>query len=422
MKEQLDIFVESKEAENLFADDLSPFLKWGSLWLFVIGMSLIMLTYFIKSPEIISSSAVLTTYPSPKPLIAKIDAKLLKLFFKNGDQVYQNDLIGILHNPSNQVEIELLDTLLQTIDTSYLLALNEEFDFGQKMRLTQLGELQLPYEQFIYSFENLKYELSMNIFNDKNKLFSEKLNSLKKLESNLLIQRQIYNQDYNVALFKYNTQKKLHEQNATSTFELKDFESIMLSKKLAYNNANSAIIQNRAQQIAITEERMAFEAGIAKQKNEFVQNYKNLKAAFAIWKSKYYLFAPTKGILALNVSTEIDAQLSSNNPIGYILPKNSQKVVLISIPQQNFSFVNVNKEVRVKFRAFAHKDFGVLVGRIKSIGALPKDGNYEAVVSIPQNLTTSYHKKLIFINGLQGEAEIIGEDKSLLERLLNFNN
>ena len=69
---------------------------------------LITATWFIKYPEIIQGSAVLTGDNAPKEIVPKQSGRLTALFVKNNQQVKQGDIIGWLEsNAATQAVIDL---------------------------------------------------------------------------------------------------------------------------------------------------------------------------------------------------------------------------------------------------------------------------------------------------------------------------
>ena len=58
-------------------------------------------------------------------------------------------------------------------------------------------------------------------------------------------------------------------------------------------------------------------------------------------------------------------------------------------------------------------------GIIKSVSLVPNEETYLVEVTLPNGLVTNYGTKLVFFQEMKGEAEIITEDISLLQRILN---
>ena len=62
-------------------------------------------------------------------------------------------------------------------------------------------------------------------------------------------------------------------------------------------------------------------------------------------------------------------------------------------------------------------EFGELNGTVKSISLIPnEEGNYLINVELPQDLKTTYGKKIAFRQEMKGTANIVTEDLRLIER------
>jgi hypothetical protein len=77
--------------------------------------------------------------------------------------------------------------------------------------------------------------------------------------------------------------------------------------------------------------------------------------------------------------------------------------------------------VIIKLDSYPYNEWGTIQGEVISKSLVPKDDQYAIVVSVlnVQNTTliSSYGKQIPFEQHLQGIAEIITEDKGLLERI-----
>ena len=418
MAKDKDIFIEGENIENLFSDDLHPFLKWGMTWLFVVGIALFTLTYFMRWPEVVKASAVLTSSESPKAMIPKIQGKINGLFFANGQEVSQGDLLITIGNTADQTEVSQLLTLIDLVDTLYQYRVEEVADIPlDYFQLSNLGELQQSYEQFSRSFSELKFALSDEYLQSKLSLIYQRASSLRKMNVNLRLQRNTMYTDYENAVARYEKENLLYEKGSITGYELKDYEGVMLNKRLSFQNTKNAIIQNEGQQQDLLEQKIQLTQSIEQQKNNFVQAFKTLKSTCGQWQANYEIRSPIDGLVSVPSGTEVDAVVSPQAPAMYILPIGADAIVQIRLSQNNLQAIDTGKEVRIRLTAYPYEDFGVLEGSILRIADIPTEGEYEAIVKLNKCLNTSFDKKIDFINGLSGEAEVILDDERLMIRL-----
>lgn len=271
MSQTKDIFIEAENIENLFSDDLHPFLKWGMTWLFVVGISLFTLTYFMRWPEVVKAPAVLTSSESPKVILPKTQGKISGLFFANGEEVHQGDLLMTIENTASKWEVDQLLTLMDQVDSLYQYRVEEVVDIPlDYFQLSNLGEMQQSYEQFSRSFSELKFALSDVFLQSKLSLIAQRASSLRQMNVNLRLQRNTIYTDYENAVARYEKEKQLYQKGSITAYELKDYESVMLSKRLSFQNTKNAIIQNEGQQQELLEQKIQLTQSIEQQKNNFV--------------------------------------------------------------------------------------------------------------------------------------------------------
>ena len=76
------------------------------------------------------------------------------------------------------------------------------------------------------------------------------------------------------------------------------------------------------------------------------------------------------------------------------------------------------QHVNLKFAAYPYLEYGLVRGIVSSVSQVPAGENYLAEVTLPDQLVTTFGKKLEFQHELKGTAEIITGDQRLLDRIL----
>ena len=92
------------------------------------------------------------------------------------------------------------------------------------------------------------------------------------------------------------------------------------------------------------------------------------------------------------------------------------------LPAERSGKVKIGQTVNVSFDNFPNNEFGIVKGVIKNISLVPseieKKKIYIVEILLPKGLITSYNKELPYLLEMEGKAEIITDDLSLLERFL----
>ena len=81
--------------------------------------------------------------------------------------------------------------------------------------------------------------------------------------------------------------------------------------------------------------------------------------------------------------------------------------------------VQIGQQVNLKFANYPYMEYGVVKGVVSKISSVPNGDTYALEVSLPGRMVSSFGKKLEFQQELKGTAEIITEERRLLDRILH---
>ncbi len=102
-----------------------------------------------------------------------------------------------------------------------------------------------------------------------------------------------------------------------------------------------------------------------------------------------------------------------------ILPEGSQDSMFIQlmIPIKGSGKVTEGQRVLLKFDNYPHKEYGKVDGVVIDKADLPRNGAYKVEINLPNKLTTRMGKELAFEQEMQGDGEIITENRTVFERI-----
>jgi HlyD family secretion protein len=82
--------------------------------------------------------------------------------------------------------------------------------------------------------------------------------------------------------------------------------------------------------------------------------------------------------------------------------------------------VKIGQKVNIRVENFPENEYGILRGEILNISLVPTQSGevayYSVEVALPDKLITTYQKELPYLPNMQGQADIVTDDISLLER------
>ena len=145
-----------------------------------------------------------------------------------------------------------------------------------------------------------------------------------------------------------------------------------------------------------------------------------LRSAIRQWEEKNLLIASQPGVVVFSDFWAEQAYVKEGQEIFNIVPELDQKVIgQMRVPVLNSGKLKEGQSVEVYLENYPVEEFGKLKGNIEHISKLPKEGRYNVLITFGEALITDYGRKIPFQQQLQGRAEVITEEMSLLERLFH---
>lgn len=94
-------------------------------------------------------------------------------------------------------------------------------------------------------------------------------------------------------------------------------------------------------------------------------------------------------------------------------------VGIISVPSSGIGKIKEGQQVIVKLNGFPYMEFGIIRGIVRNISIVPEESQYDlrypVEIQFPEGLVTSYNKQVTFFIHMDGTAEIITEERRLIE-------
>lgn len=419
MPKSKEIEPRSEEIQELISKNPPAIIRWGNMVFLFVLLVLLMLAYMIEYPDVVQASFKLTSLNAPKSIHTKITGKLVRLLIKENSFVKKGTILAFLESTANHEEIlnlsTVVDSLIQSFSKNELISLRN-WDFG---KYRQLGELQVAFQSFSQVFIQYQTFMGNEGWLKKRQLLFKELEDLKLLQNNLTKQHKLLEKDLKLAEEEFKIQQKLALQKVIATLEFKREESKLLAKQMPLHQSESAVINNSAAQNSKQKEILELDKSISEQQNLFMQALFTLKSSIDDWKSKYVLIASLTGNVYFSNLLQENQTLNAGQEVFFNAPASSREVGEIWIPQNNLGKVRTGQKVVIKFKGYPFQEFGSVEGKIDFIAEIPiKDSVFLARVILPKGLKTNFNKKLNYKSGMKATAEIITEDKRLIDRFI----
>jgi HlyD family secretion protein len=413
-----DVMSRRSELMHEIVSDRPGFIiRWGNILFLSVLILIVTACWFIRYPDIIKASAKMTSLNAPKPVVALVSGKLVKLTVRENETVNKGQIIGHLESIGDHKKILALSSNLDSIQNFLSTEQTDRVkSYFKIMAPSQLGELQIGYQTFSQAFLSFNNYLSNGFYLRKKDILMRDKKNLLKLYDNLNTQKELQEQDVALTQKTFDANQSLKNNNVISDFDYRTEQSKLINKKLTLPQIKSMLIENENQQAQKEKEIIELENTIEQQKLIFQQALNTFRSEVEEWKKKYILIAPVSGKVAFSSFIQEDQQMQANDVVCYINPENSHYFAEVIIPQSNFGKVAVGQQVLLKFQSYPFEEYGAVKGTIEFISHIPTKEGYVAKVGLPNGLITTRGERVQYREGLLADAEVITHDMRLLER------
>jgi multidrug resistance efflux pump len=393
-------------------------IRWGSVVVLLILVSLFFVSWLVKYPDVISTKIVITTTIPPEKLVAKVTGKIEVILVNDRATILKNTPLAVIENSANYNDVFLLKSIVDTINID-----KNKFPF-EKLKSSQLGEIESLFALFqkesIADDLNTKlqpYKVEGTAQNYETIQLQERLNLLESQkdinQSELALQK--------IDLDRYET---LYKKGIIATQEIekqrliylqsqKNYKGILSSISSLKSSLNELKKNSKTTQINENKENVNLERNV-------IQSFYQLKKAIKDWELNYVLRSSIDGKVSYLQLWAANQTVNAGDNVFAVIPTNESGYVgKVKAQAQNSGKIKIGQTVNIRLANYPDREFGIVTGTIKAISLTPdKDGNLLIDVSLPNGLKTSYKKQIAFQQEMTGSADIVTEDLRLLERLL----
>jgi multidrug resistance efflux pump len=414
--EQIEL--RSEEVQEILTKVPHWMLRWGNVLFLCLIILLILISWFVKYPDIILSEAMITTQIPPQKEYAKITGKLDAILVEDNDIVSRHQPLAIIENTANFKDVFKLSSLIDKIKVN-----NKFFMFPiDSLPVLFLGDIASQYAIFENSY--IQYQLNKQLKPFSNEALANKysISELKRRLQSLQSQKEINKIELDFKNKGLKRSKSLFEKGviAAQEYENKQLEFAQAER----NSKNFEVSISQIRESISTASKNSKSTEINSIKEEMIllknvlQSFNQLKKAIKDWEYQYVLQSNIKGNVSFLNYWNTNQTVNQGDLIFTIIPiENLSFIAKLKAPAQNSGKIKIGQPVHIKLENYPDTEFGVLNGTVAHISLIPNnEGLYLIDVQLPQKLITSYNKEIDFKQEMRGSAEIVTEDLRLIER------
>jgi len=423
MEEENEIILRTEEVNEILTSTPKWILRWGISVIFILIVTSISLSYFIKYPDILTADITLTTLNPPVTLVSKNNGKLIHLLVKNNDVVKTNQTIAVIENVANYKDVLYLfengNTLINQLKLSDTIP---QITIKDSLRV---GELTPYYLLVLKSIKDLNLYKIVNPFNRQITFLKKDLISYSDLLTKYKQQESINKQQLTLSETDYGRDKTLFDSKAISAREFenkkKEYLSALSSNEQIKITISNAYIQINSIEKSILQLQIQDYQEQEKLKNEFQQNLKSLVSEINKWKQLYLIESPIDGKISFFNVWTINQNIKTGDELFSIIPSRKQQFIgKCILPILNTGKLSIGQNVNIKLDNYPYNENGILQGTVTNISEVPNKDTYAIDVDLKNGLVTSYNKTLLYKEQMKGKADIITKNISVMDRIF-FN-
>lgn len=408
----------SAEIQDIITVVPTWILRWGVTLFMGVLVLIIGLSAFIRYPDIVNATLKIDSPNSPKPIVAKVSGKLVKLLVNENEQVAADQPLAYIESTANHDEVLALMSKLKELQK--LMQLNKSVGnvFSDKIEDLQLGELQASFQTFFQEYLSYRSSVENGFYVKKEVYLRKDLVNLTKRETQLKAQRSIEEKDLSLADEEYRMHQKLGKEKVETAAELRQEESKYLAKKSPLIQTDASLVAANTDYSAKQMEILEMDNQIFEEKSKFLQALNSLVSQAQDWKNKYVLVSAQSGRISYAGIIQENQVLTPNQEVFYINPGNENFFGEMAIPQNSMGKVKEGQVVLIKVRSYPFEEFGMLKGKIKYIADVPyKDSVFMSKVDFRVNKVSDMRRSIHLKTGMTADAEIITQDATILQRI-----
>ncbi len=423
------MFEENNKSDQIFARPPSWLLRWGMTLILVAFVFFALIAWLIKYPDEIPARMSILTENPPIRVVSRSSNPIEKLWVSNNQEVGVGAPLVTLRSSAKAENVVKLESFLEKINSSRSqfgtsLSANTFLTIQPPVNLS-ISDLQSGYASLVSKIKNYQNFLRKQTTGGKINSAEKRIQFLEQLNQNIERQKITLAEEVSLSENGYQRALQLNQSGDASMIEVEDRKAIYLQSKRQLENFENRIINNQIEMERLRTEifdlqDVQIEGGDDRQLT-IEEATKQLQSQLETWKEQFVITAPISGKVSFVNQLSEQQFVSEGAELMTIVPPNASNKVVgkAYLPLANSGKVEVGQTVHIKLDGFPFREYGILKSEVAEISLVPTENHYLVELNLPETLTTSYGKTIPFRQEMQGVAEIITEERRVLERVFD---
>lgn len=428
---KLDIALQSRrseEVQHIIERMPTRFGFWISMIVVFLFLIMAIFGWLIRYPDIVQGQIVLNANSAPIKLVANTNGKLKLTHIRSMRDIKEGQVIAYIENGTNPTNVNYIDSLIKLYNPNSEAIIELQQKLPENLSLGELNGKYYGFSSALQQFINYKQDgLYDKQEQNLNKILLEQQKQITSAQKRITMA--INNLNF-VHKF-YSRDSILNLKRVISESELDKTQMNYISAKDAYQNVlnNLTAVKQQEQQ---TKSKLQ-ELGVNKPEKEkelkiaLISAYNDLIDNIIIWQQKYVFKAPVNGKIQFQKFYIENQFIQNGEQVFTVIPKAEHIFGQVILPSLGSGKIKPGQEVIVKLDNYPYNEYGSITGKVNSISLTTNTTKtergdletYQVLVDFPNQLKTNYGTKLAFKAEAKGTAEVITNDRKLIQRLFD---
>jgi multidrug efflux pump subunit AcrA (membrane-fusion protein) len=418
MKENKPEIRYSDPVREILGNPPARILRWGTTIIFSVFVLLVFFSWLIKYPDTIPSPVIITTLHPPVTLVSKVTGNIKQILVKDKDKVLPGQLIAVMETTANISEVDLLKTVIDTINTPSGLAPE------LLPALSNLGEMQSFYASFLKNLYDLSSYSKNDIYGSRITSLNVEIGFTREYIDRLKIKEKLASQIRGIEKDKFTRDSTLSTTKTIADIDLEKSRQALLRASTELQQVRVDLSEKSIELAGKLQILQDYKISRVEEKDKLIsllnESFMNLKAQFGIWENTYLLKSSIDGTVTFSKFWSPNQSVTKDEAVFNIIPLDPGDYIgRINLKMERSGKVKLGQKVNIKLTGFPYLEYGVVRGVVTSKALVPTGDAYVIVISLPDSLSTLYGEKLDFTQNMQGTAEIMTDNLRLIQKLID---
>ena len=413
------IELRSEEVQEILSRPPHALVRYGITVICSVLVLLFIGSFFFSYPDVVSGDVTITTENPPVWLVAKSTGKIKELMCSDKQKVKQGDILAVIENSASTNDVQSVYKMLTTVIIS-----DSNFCFPKELvaKSYDMGVLQSNFSAFTKAAMNYDNFLTLNLTLQEKNSLQKQITNRKMYFANLQKQLEMKKKELVISKSAYNRDKLLFSQKVISASDMETAEQTYLTKQQDLQQLQTNISMQNVESSQMKESVNKLSIQYLQEKHqmfsELKSTHRELLAAIANWQQNYLLIASQSGIVTFNTFWKRNQYINAGDKVFAIVSHQpGQLIGKIKVPALGSGKIQTGQKVNIKVAGYPYMEYGFLKAETKGISLVANNDYYMVEVGFPKGLHSTVNKELKFNGEMNGTAEIITENRSLIERI-----